>query len=154
NPVAVLLNKVVLEYIPKYGQWLADEVRKWGRWVKEQAEQELAEVYPKDSAGATPLTYLWARTIKCEGPGCGAQVPLVRTTWLARRSRGGIAVRLRGVPEEHHVDLEILELSTTNSAFPGTVRLGTVTCPCCGFTTPNVAVRQQLLERSGGTADA
>ena len=35
NPVAVLLNKVVLEYIPKYGQRLADEVRKWGEWVKE-----------------------------------------------------------------------------------------------------------------------
>ena len=30
NPVAVLLNKVLLEYIPKYGQRLADEVRKWG----------------------------------------------------------------------------------------------------------------------------
>ena len=30
NPVAVLLNKVVLEYIPTYGQRLADEVRRWG----------------------------------------------------------------------------------------------------------------------------
>src|SRR5580765_6715920 len=37
NPVAVLLNKVVLEYIPKYGQRLADEVGKWGKWVKERA---------------------------------------------------------------------------------------------------------------------
>ena len=44
NPVAVLLNKVVLEYIPKYSQKLADEVRKWGAWIKEQAEKELAEV--------------------------------------------------------------------------------------------------------------
>ena len=41
NPVAVLLNKVVLEYIPKYGQRLADEVRKWGRWIKEEAQKEL-----------------------------------------------------------------------------------------------------------------
>src|SRR5213075_392259 len=31
NPVAVLLNKVVLEYIPKYGKRLADQVRKWGQ---------------------------------------------------------------------------------------------------------------------------
>ena len=38
NPVPVLLNKVVLEYIPKYGQRLADEVRKWGEWIKQQAE--------------------------------------------------------------------------------------------------------------------
>lgn len=35
NPVAVLLNKVVLEYIPRYGQQLADEVRKWGEWIKQ-----------------------------------------------------------------------------------------------------------------------
>jgi len=39
NPVAVLLNKVVLEYIPRYGQQLADEVRERGAWVKEQAEK-------------------------------------------------------------------------------------------------------------------
>src|ERR1043165_8701172 len=29
NPVAVLLSKVVLEYIPKYGHQLADGVRRW-----------------------------------------------------------------------------------------------------------------------------
>jgi adenine-specific DNA methylase len=67
NPIPVLLNKVVLEYIPKYGQRLADEVRKWGAWIKEQAEKELAEFYPKDPDGATPIAYLWARTIRCEG---------------------------------------------------------------------------------------
>ena len=33
NPVAVLLNKVVLEYVPKYGRLLAEEVRRWGRWI-------------------------------------------------------------------------------------------------------------------------
>jgi putative DNA methylase len=37
NPVAVLLNKVVLEYIPKYGQRLADEIRKWGEWINKEA---------------------------------------------------------------------------------------------------------------------
>ena len=69
NPVAVLLNKVVLEYIPKYGQRLADEVRKWGEWIKEQAEKELAEFYPKDPDGATPIAYLWARTIQVRRAG-------------------------------------------------------------------------------------
>ena len=67
NPVPVLLNKVVLEYIPKYGQRLAEEVRKWGAWIKGEAEKELAEFYPKDPDGATPIAYLWARTIRCEG---------------------------------------------------------------------------------------
>jgi putative DNA methylase len=54
NPVPVLLNKVVLEYIPKYGQRLADEVQKWGEWIKRETEKELAEFYPKDADGATP----------------------------------------------------------------------------------------------------
>ena len=55
NPVAVLLNKVVLEYIPKYGQTLADEVRRWGEWIKIEAEKELGQFYPKDPDGATPI---------------------------------------------------------------------------------------------------
>ena len=40
NPIPVLLNKVVIEYVPKYGQRLADEVRKWGKWIKEKAEKD------------------------------------------------------------------------------------------------------------------
>ena len=94
NPVAVLLNKVVLEYIPKYGQRLADEVRKWGAWVKEEAEKELAEFYPKDPDGSTPIAYLWARTIKCEGPGCGAEVPLIRSLVLAGKGKRSTALSL------------------------------------------------------------
>jgi len=86
NPVAVLLNKVVLEYIPKYGQQLADEVRKWGIWIKVEAEKELSQFYPRDPDGATPIAYLWARTVTCEGPGCGAEVPLMRSLWLAKRA--------------------------------------------------------------------
>ncbi|MDC8448554.1 MAG: DUF1156 domain-containing protein [Nitrospira sp.] len=94
NPIPVLLNKVVLEYIPKYSQRLADEVRKWGEWVKREAEKELAEFYPKDPDGATPIAYLWARTIQCEGPGCGAQVPLIRTLWLAKKANRSVALQL------------------------------------------------------------
>jgi hypothetical protein len=86
NPVPVLLNKVLLEYIPKYGQRLADEVRKWGDWIKREVEQELAAFYPNDPDGATPIAYLWARTIRCEGSACGAEVPLIRSLWLAKKA--------------------------------------------------------------------
>src|ERR1043165_8751969 len=109
NPVPVLLNKVVLEYIPKYGQHLADEVRKWGEWIKKEAEKELAEFYPKDPDGATPIAYLWARTIKCEGPGCGAEVPLMRSLWLARKEDRSIALKLVPKPKAKRVDFEIVE---------------------------------------------
>ncbi|HKM55307.1 MAG TPA: DUF1156 domain-containing protein [Isosphaeraceae bacterium] len=108
NPVAVLLNKVVLEYIPKYGQRLADEVRKWGEWIKREAEKELAEFYPKDPDGATPIAYLWARTIQCEGPGCGAEVPLIRSLSLAKRSDRSVALQLVPRPRAKRVDFQVI----------------------------------------------
>lgn len=68
NPVPILLNKVMLEFVPKFGQRLADEVRRWGKWIGDQAKIELAGFYPSDSDGNTPLAYLWARTInRCVG---------------------------------------------------------------------------------------
>ncbi len=166
NPVAVLLNKVVLEYIPKYGQRLADEVRKWGQWVKEEAEKELAEFYPKDQDGATPIAYLWARTVQCEGPGCGTEVPLIRSLWLAKRSNRSVALQVLPNRSEKRVDFQIIIkerdcwVDQANPAtkiqapkFDGMVKRGSATCPCCGYTTPVTRVREQLKARHGGSKD-
>jgi putative DNA methylase len=154
NPVAVLLNKVVLEYIPKYGQTLADEVRKWGQWVKEQAEKELAQFYPKDADGSTPIAYLWARTIQCEGPGCGAEVPLMRSLWLAKKGSRSIALKIVPNPKQKRVDFEIVKEANPKDVKEGTSKRGAATCPCCGYTTPIESVRRQLKGRRGGALDA
>jgi adenine-specific DNA methylase len=154
NPVAVLLNKVVLEYIPTYGQQLADEVRKWGEWIKREAEKELAEFYPRDPDSATPIAYLWARTITCEGPGCGAEVPLMRSLWLSKRSSRSTALRMVLDRKVKCVDFEIIENAKAKDVAEGTVKRGSATCPVCGFTTPVTSVRRQLKERRGGAADA
>ena len=167
NPVAVLLNKVVLEYIPKYGQRLADEVRKWGEWIKQEAEKELAEFYPKDPDGATPIVYLWARTIQCEGPGCGAEVPLIRSLWLAKKSNHPVALQLVPRPRAKHVDFQIIvkeprgwvnqddpKEKIAEPRFNGTVKRSSATCPCCGYTTPADNVRKQFISRGGGADDA
>ena len=144
NPVAVLLNNVLLESIPKYGQRLADEVRKWGRWVKEKAEQELVEFYPKDPDGATPVAYLWARTILCEGPTCGASIPLLRSLWLSKKNTNRRALKLVAVPDGNTVDVELLADPKPKEVGNGTVARGSVTCPCCGFTTAAKSVRSQF----------
>jgi adenine-specific DNA methylase len=153
NPVAVLLNKVVLEYIPKYGQRLADEVRKWGKWVKEQAEKEMTPFYAKDADGATPVAYLWARRITCEGPGCGAEIALMRSLWLAKKGNRSVALRLVPRPKLKRVDFEVVEDVRAKDVTEGTVRRGSATCPVCGFTTPVASVRRQLKEHFGGTGD-
>lgn len=180
NPIPVLINKVQLEYIPKYGKQLAEEVRKWGTWMKEEAARELAHYYPslpeptldtyvpqvpetvkrqgrvwklKRIVAETPIAYLWARIIVCEGPGCGAEIPLLRSTYLAKKA--GRTVGLRMVPNraENRVDFELvngIRAAETN----GTVQRGNATCPCCGFGTPVASVRRQLKARNGGANDA
>lgn len=154
NPVAVLLNKVVLEYIPTHGARLAEEVRRWGAWVKERADEELGRFYPKDPDGAVPIAYLWARTIRCEGPGCGAEVPLVRSLWLSKKSGRSFAMRLVLRADRSGVEVAVVERPKPAEAEKGTLRRGSATCPCCGYTTPVASVRAQLKARRGGAADA
>ncbi|MBE2180627.1 MAG: DUF1156 domain-containing protein [Chthoniobacterales bacterium] len=167
NPVAVLLNKVVLEYLPRHGARLAEAVREWGAWVKAEAEKELARFYPRGDDGSTPIAYLWARTIRCEGPGCGAEVPLVRSLWLAKKASRSVALQLLPRPEHQRCDFRILvktpggwvaqddrKTNVASPGFDGTVRRGSATCPCCGYTTPVARVRVQLKERRGGADDA
>jgi len=125
NPVAVLLNKVALEYLPTYGLRLAEAVRQWGQWVRERAIQELRLFYPLEPDGAEPLAYLWARTIRCEGPGCGAAVVF-----------------------------EIFQPRSESEVQPPIVKRFSATCPVCGYTTPYARVREQIRARRGGTQDA
>jgi adenine-specific DNA methylase/very-short-patch-repair endonuclease len=99
NPVACLILKVMLEDIPRHGPELAEELRRVGAEVKEAAEKELAEFYPTDPNGARPIAYLWARTVRCESPNCGAEIPLVRSFWLCKKPNRRRALR----PKVMHV---------------------------------------------------
>jgi adenine-specific DNA methylase len=86
NPVACLILKVTLEYIPRFGPKLAEDLRRVGAEIKKQAEKDLAGLYPNDPDGASPIAYLWARTVRCESPNCGAEIPLLRNRWLAKKA--------------------------------------------------------------------
>ncbi|MFH1009686.1 MAG: DUF1156 domain-containing protein, partial [bacterium] len=154
NPIPVLLNKVILEYIPKYGQRLADEVRKWGTWIKKEAEKDLAEFYPKDPDGATPIAYLWARTIQCEGPGCGAEVPLIRSFLLGKHGVTATGLRLEISHAKKTIAYKLAKASSPESFENGTLRRGSATCPICGYTVPGKRVRMQASEKDGGADTA
>jgi len=154
NPVAVLLNKVVLELIPKYGKRLADEVRKWGIWVRKQAEKELNEFYPTDPDGATPIAYLWARTIRCEGPSCGIELPLIRSLWLGQKPHNLWSMRIRPNRREGRLDIDVTRPESAKETSTPMVRRGSATCPICGYTTPIASVRQQLKQKKGGARGA
>jgi len=167
NPVPVLLNRVVLEYLPKYGQRLADGIQAWGKWIQKEAEKTLAAAYPTDPDGARPIAYIWARTISCEGPGCGAEIPLIRSLWLSKRTNRFVALQLVPTPDAKSINVKLLGLrdrnwidladpskTVSNPTLDGTLRKGSATCPCCDYTTPNERVRTQLAQRRGGASSA
>lgn len=154
NPVAVLLNKVMLEYVPKFGAELYEEVIKQGNWVNDQLAKSLEAVYPKDDDGTTPIAYLWARTIKCEGPGCGCTVPALTSLWLANTGNEKVFLKLKPNESRKIIEFELEHSKNGAGIGAGTVRRGSITCPLCGFTTARDRGQEQLIRRNGGTEDS
>ena len=168
NPVACLILKVMLEDIPRHGPELAEELRLVGAEIKRQAEQELADLYPRDPDRATPIAYLWARTVRCEAPNCGAEIPLMRSFWLCKKANRKRALRtvihhrgtestekrtpcplcLRG--EFPHVGFEVFEPKSEKDVPVGTVTRARATCLCCRAVLPPERVRAQLAAQRGG----
>ena len=153
NPVACLILKVMLEDIPRHGPDLAEELRRVGAEVRRQAEKELADLYPKDPDGAIPIAYLWARTVQCETPNCGAEIPLVRSFWLCKKASRRRALRYKVVKAKGEgpcVEFEVFEPKTERDVPAGTVTRAKATCVACGTVLPPERVRAQLAAQRGG----
>jgi putative DNA methylase len=144
NPVACLILKVLLEDIPRRGSQLAADLRRVGAEIRRQAEKELAEFYPTEPNGATPIAYLWARTVQCEAPNCGAEIPLVRSFWLCKKANRKRALKPRVErprDEPPRVVFEVFEPKAEQDVPAGTVTRARATCLCCGTVLPPERVR-------------
>ncbi len=124
NPVAVLINKALIEIPPKFadrppvfpglaesrlGDWngatgLAADVRAYGEWMGGKVDKRIGAHYPKvtvDGASDTPvIAWIWARTVTCPNPACGIEMPLVRTWWLGKKKDKEAWVRPLVVADE------------------------------------------------------
>jgi len=108
NPVAVLINKALIEIPPKFagrppvhpdapervGGWpratgLAEDVRYYGQWMRDEAFRRIGHLYPKvtDDQGVerTVIAWIWARTVRSPNPANPIEVPLVRSWWLGKK---------------------------------------------------------------------
>lgn len=108
NPVAVLINKALIEIPPRFAgrppvfpgaddgtrTWpgahgLAEDVRRYGEWMREEAWKRIGRLYPRaqlpDGGEATVIAWIWARTVTCPNPACGIEMPLVRSWWLGKK---------------------------------------------------------------------
>ncbi len=153
NPVACLILKVMLEDIPKSGPELIDELKAAGDRIIKQAKAELKHYYPDDPDGSKPVAYIWARTVRCESPDCGAEIPLMRSFWLCNKAKKKVALkpivkRIEGdVPS---VEFEIFEPKKESEVHVPTVTRAKATCLCCGSVLPPDRVRSQLASQKGG----
>ncbi|RPJ63921.1 MAG: DUF1156 domain-containing protein [Dehalococcoidia bacterium] len=125
NPVAVLINKAMIEIPPKFagkppvnpvarknmghsGSWngaagLAEDVRYYGKWMRDEAEKRIGHLYPKVEVTAemaedrpdlksligqklTVIAWLWARTVKSPNPAfANIYVPLISSFMLSAK---------------------------------------------------------------------
>lgn len=126
NPVAVLINKAMIEIPPKFAgrppvnptarqdktlfrqEWygaagLAEDVRHYGKWIRDEAEKRIGHLYPKVKITAemvserpdlkpylgenlTVIAWLWARTVKSPNPAFShVDVPLISTFMLSTK---------------------------------------------------------------------
>jgi adenine-specific DNA methylase len=154
NPVACLILKVILEDIPRHGSELAEEVRSVGAKIKKLAEKELVEFYPPESDGSKPTAYLWARTVKCETPNCGAEIPLAKSFWLSKKASRKVALKYAISRPKGQPPRLVFEIFTPNSEKEvptGTVSRAKAACPCCNVVLQPERVRAQLKAQHGGT---
>ena len=176
NPVAVLLNKVLLEYVPKYGGRLIAEFQRQAEWIQTQLETELGAYYPGSPSSGVATAYLWARTVVSDEPSTGCppvEVPLVRSMWLRKSAAAPVALRwsrdthgnvVTQTVEKTYADgtarlilqpvCELFEPKSRSDVEKGTSRAGSATCPVTGYSLPVESVRAQLAARRGGADDA
>ena len=125
NPVAVLINKAMIEIPPKFAgkppvipecrrkqdisswkgaQGLADDVRYYGKWMRDEAEKRIGHLYPKikitpemvaerpdlrpyENQELTVIDWLWARTVKSHNPAFShVEVPLASSFMLSTKA--------------------------------------------------------------------
>ena len=170
NPVAVLIQKCTLEYPQKYGRPkevaaedtlsgvatrnpLLEDVKKWGAWVLAEAKEELGRFYPEEPDGSIPVGWIWTRTIPCQNPSCGAEIPLMRQFWLANKPKKKVA--LYPFDEAGEVSFKIVgdgyELMPDDfNPSNGTVSRAVAVCSLCGGTVEAKLTRKLFQEGKAG----
>ncbi len=173
NPVAVLINKALIELPPKFRnrppvfpgltdtrtQWkgaegLAADVRAYGQWLRDEAQQRIGHLYPDatlpDGTGAKVIAWIWARTVTCPNPACGIEMPLVRSWWLGKRKGKEAYVIPSVVADASHPSTRRVEFAIDHdprgaptASTDGTVTRTGAVCLACQGSVPLTYIRAE-----------
>jgi putative DNA methylase len=181
NPVAVLIGRALVEIPPKFagcppmnpkarkelkrgGRWnskgaegLAEDVRYYGQWMRDEAKKRIGELYPSalldDGTTAEVIAWLWARTVECPNPICRCNTPLLSSFVLsAKKGKEKYLVpRISG---------RSVSFDVSNTPPPGfddpskgykRGMSGIFQCAFCGYVTTRDYVAQKAVESSLGS---
>lgn len=174
NPVAVLINKALIEIPPKFAghepvfpgaagtrtDWpkatgLAEDVRRYGGWMRDEAQKRIGHLYPKaklPGGGEAPvIAWVWARTVSCPNPACGIETPLLSSWWLSKRKGKETFAVPRVVNGRVEFELSQNSSHATMNLDDGTIgRTGGI-CVACGSAFSLAHVRSEGQTRGLGT---
>ena len=168
NPVAVMINKAMIEIPPKFANLrpvnpesrhqfgssaapngaagLAEDVRYYGEWMKQEAFKRIGHLYPKaklaDGSEATVIAWIWARTVKCPNPACGCEMPLASSYVLSKKKGKCAWIEPRVFGDK--VDFTVRQGEKLGKVIePKKGRGATFVCPACGETTLDAYVKDE-----------
>jgi adenine-specific DNA methylase len=132
NPVAWLLNKVILDYAVSVGS-IQSELEKWMSEIEGHVEKELSQFFPERN-GVAPSHYYRAYSIEC--PSCGGRLPITNRWYFNRRRNAAVYPLF----EEEGLQFKVIdptEYDTREGYDPnsGTISGGDAECPQCGVVT-------------------
>ena len=125
---------------------LADDIRYYGRWMRERAFERIGHLYPKiklsDGSETTVIAWLWARTVPCPNSACAIAMPL-KTTFAASKKKDRERWLKPVVNRRSGAVRWIIQEHRDGIPLDRTVGRHGVTCVACGTSTSLDYVREQ-----------
>lgn len=179
NPVAVTINKAMIEIPPRFAgkppvnpdshvstmqngwaraQGLAEDVRYYGEWMKQEAFQRIGHLYPKvivphEQGGgeATVIAWIWARTVKCPNPACGCEMPLASSFVLSKKKGKEAWIEPQFDYEAKKITYKVRLGKGKVPEAPKTARGAKFKCIMCGETTTDDYIKQESVNGRMGS---
>jgi len=148
NPVAYLILRATCEFPQRYGKRLVDDVEHWAKWILERAHERIGHLYPPGEDGNPVVGYLWARTAPCSNPTCRAEMPLLHSLFVCKKSNKRVALTMN--IQDKEITFGIAKNKDINRTEGTMLTRGNCRCPICGQVTPVADLRRAGLEGTFG----
>lgn len=121
---------------------LSFDVEFYAKKLLAVTENEIGHLYPADENGNKPIAYYWARVGTCSNPSCRAEIPLLKSFYLANTKSK--FVHLNPIIEGKSITFEIKNGKCSNESW---LYRGNMQCPICGNTTDVNTLKKQFVDK-------